>query len=139
VAERASLVDAAAFWEAFLRSLRGRVGQEASLLLSDGKKVTGKIARVQDDRVVVENGETTTDAPLDRLHADLLVGWTLGKTLAAEEGLSYVKAALFFFCEGRDDLARLYLATARELNGPADAAEKVFRGGFLRAALAAKK
>jgi len=139
VAERASVVDAAAFWEAFLKSLRGRIGQEASLLLSDGKKVTGRISRLQDDKVVVENGETTTDAPLDRLHADLLVGWTLGKTLAAEEGLTYVKAALFFFCEGRDDLARLYLATARELNGPADAAEKVFRGGFLRAALATKK
>ena len=139
VAERASVVDAAAFWEAFLKSLRGRVGQEASLLLSDGKKVTGRISRLQDDKVVVENGETTTDAPLDRLHADLLVGWTLGKTLAAEEGLTYVKTALFFFCEGRDDLARLYLATARELNGPADAAERVFRGGFLRAALAAKK
>ena len=35
--------------------------------------------------------------------------------------------------------ARLYLATAKELNGPADAAEKVFRGGFLRAAASAKK
>jgi hypothetical protein len=138
-AERASVADASAFWEAFLKALRGRVGQEASLLLADGKKVAGKISRVQDDRVVVETGEATAEAPLDRLHADLLVGWTLGKTLAAEEGLTYVKAALFFFCEGRDDLARLYLATARELNGPADAAEKVFRGGFLRAAAAAKK
>jgi hypothetical protein len=139
VAERASIVDAAAFWEAFLRALRSRVGQEASLLLSDGKKLSGKISRLLDDRVVVENGETTMEAPLDRLHPDLVVGWTLGKTLAAEDGLSYVKAALFFFCEGRDDLARLYLATARELNGPADAAEKTYRGGFLRAAVAAKK
>lgn len=139
VAERASIVDASAFWEAFLKALRGRVGQEASLLLTDGKKVTGRISRIQDDKVVIENGETATETPLDRLHADLLVGWTLGKTLAAEEGLTYVKSALFFFCEGRDDLARLYLATARELNGPTEAAEKFFRGGFLRAALAAKK
>jgi hypothetical protein len=138
-AERASVVDASAFWEAFLKAVKARVGQEASLLLSDGKRVTGKISRLLEDKIVVENGEASSDAPLDRLHADLLVGWTLGKTLAAEEGLSYVKAALFFFCEGRDDLARLYLATARELNGPADAAEKIFRGGFLRAALAAKK
>src|SRR5579862_4595211 len=138
-AERASLVDASAFWEAFLKALRARTGQEASVMLSDGRKLTGKIARVLEDRIVVESGETMTDAPLDRLHADLLVGWTLGKTLAAEEGLTYVKAALFFFCEGRDDLARLYLATARELNGPAEPAEKVYRSGFLRAAIAAKK
>jgi hypothetical protein len=138
IAERASVVDASAFWEAFLKALRSRLGHEASLLLSDGKKVFGRISRVQEDKVVVENGETT-EALLDRLHPDLIVGWTLGKTLAAEEGLTYVKAALFFFCEGRDDLARLYLSTARELNGPADAAEKMFRGGFLRAAVAAKK
>jgi len=138
-AERASLADASAFWEAFLKSLRGRVGQEASLLLVDGKRVTGKISRVLEDKVVVENGDAAAETPLEKLHADVLVGWTLGKTLAAEEGLTYVKAALFFFCEGRDDLARLYLATARELNGPADAAEKTFRAGFLRAALAAKK
>ncbi|MBV8881110.1 MAG: hypothetical protein JO332_14185, partial [Planctomycetaceae bacterium] len=138
-AERASLADASSFWEAFLKALKTRIGQEASLLLVDGKRVTGKITRVQDDRVVLENGEVSTETSLDRIHADLLVGWTLGKTLAAEEGLTYIKAALFFFCEGRDDLARLYLATAKELNGPADAAEKVFRGGFLRAAFATKK
>src|SRR5882672_2147306 len=139
LAERASVVDASSFWEAFLRALRGRTGQEASLLLVDGKRVSGKISRVQEDRVVLEPGETAAEAPFDRLHADLLVGWTIGKTLPAEEGLTYVKAALFFFCDGRDDLARLYLATARELNGPADAAEKVFRGGFLRAAAASRK
>lgn len=138
-AERASLVDAAAFWEAFLKALRGRVGQEATFLQLDGKKVGGRVARVQEDKVVIENGDASTELALERIHADQIVGWTLGKTLAAEEGLSYVKAALFFFCDGRDDLARLYLATARELNGPADAAEKVFRGGFLRAALAARK
>jgi hypothetical protein len=79
------------------------------------------------------------EAPLDRLHADLLVGWTIGKTLQAEDGVTYVKAALFFFCEGRDDLARLYLATARELNGPVAPAEKMFREGYLRAAAAVKK
>jgi hypothetical protein len=133
-AERASLVDASAFWEAFLKALRGRVGQDASLLLVDGRKVSGRIARLQDDKIVVEGGDAPAEVPLDRLHADLLVGWTLGRTLPAEDGLTYVKAALFFFCEGRDDLARVYLATAKELNGPAEAAEKVFRGGFLRAA-----
>jgi len=69
----------------------------------------------------------------------LLVGWTLGRSLPAEDPVSYVKAALFFFCDGRDDLARLYLATARELRGPADPAEKSFREGFLRAATALKK
>lgn len=138
-AERACLVDASAFWEGFLKGLRGRVGQEASLLLVDGKRMAGRIARVLDDKVVLETGDAAAEIPLEKLHADVLVGWTLGRALAAEEGLTYVKAALFFFCEGRDDLARLYLATAREMNGPADAAEKTFRAGFLRAALAARK
>ncbi|MBI3854996.1 MAG: hypothetical protein HY293_04815 [Planctomycetes bacterium] len=88
---------------------------------------------------MLETGDGTAEAPLDKLHADLLVGWTLGRSLPAEEALSYVKAALFFFCEGRDDLAKLYLATAREMNGRVDEAERVFREGFLRAAMSVKK
>lgn len=139
VAERASVADASSFWDAFLKALKARSGQDTTLLLADGRRVTGKITRILPDRVSLEAGEGTVEAPLDKLHADLLVGWTIGRGLPAEDGVSYVKAALFFFCEGRDDLARLYLATARELNGPADAAEKVFREGFLRAAAAAKK
>ena len=138
-AERASVADASSFWDAFLKTAKAKVGQEVVLLLSDGKRVSGKIARIAPDRIVVEVGDGFTDTPFDKLHADLLVGWTLGRALPAEEAVSYVKAALFFFCEGRDDLARLYLATAREMNGPADEAEKVFREGFLRAAMAIKK
>ena len=138
-AERASVADASSFWEAFLKSLRAKTGQDAVLLLADGKRLSGKIARIQADRVVVETGDGAAEAPLDKLHPDLLVGWTLGRSLPAEEAVSYVKAALFFFCEGRDDLAKLYLATARELNGRSDEAEKVFREGFLRAAMAPKK
>jgi len=138
-AERAAVADASSFWEAFLKSLRGRVGQDATLLLSDGKRIGGRISRVQDDRVTLETADAPADVPLDRLHADLLVGWTLGKTLPAEDGLSYVKAALFFFGEGRDDLARLYLATALELHGPVAPAERIFREGILRAASALKK
>lgn len=138
-AERASVADASSFWEAFLKTLKAKTGQEAALLLSDGRRVVGKVSRIQPDRVVLEQGEGTVEAAFDKLHADLLVGWTLGKSLPAEEAVSYVKAALFFFCEGRDDLAKLYLATARELKGPADPAEKCFREGFLRAAMALKK
>jgi hypothetical protein len=138
-AERALIADASSFWEGFLKALRGRNGQDVTILLADGKRVTGKISKVQPDRIVLDVGESTVDAPLDKLHADLLVGWTLGRTLPAEDPVSYVKAALFFFCEGRDDLAKLYLATARELNGPVDAAEKAFREGFLRAAMSLKK
>jgi hypothetical protein len=138
-AERASIADASSFWDAFLKALRARSGQQASLLLADGRRLTGKIANVAEDRVSVDTGDGSTDAPLDKLHADLLVGWTIGRTLAAEDGVTYVKAGLFFFCEGREDLARLYLATAHELHGPVDPAEKTFREGFLRAALAAKK
>lgn len=130
-AERASIADASSFWDAFLKTAKSRVGQETALLLADGKKLNGKIARLQADRIVFESGD---EAPLDKLHADLLVGWTLGRSLPAEEAVSYVKAALFFFGEGRDDLARLYLATAKELGGRIDEAERVFREGFLRGA-----
>jgi hypothetical protein len=130
-AERASIADASSFWEAFLKTAKSKVGQEAAVLLADGKRLSGKIARLQADRIVLESGD---EALLDKLHADLLVGWTLGRSLAAEEAVSYVKAALFFFCEGRDDLAKLYLATAKELNGRIDEAERVFREGFLRSA-----
>lgn len=138
-AERASVADASSFWDAFLKTAKAKVGQDAVVLLADGKRVSGKIARIQPDRIVFDTGDGTAEAPLDRLHADVLVGWTLGRSLPAEEAVSYVKAALFFFCEGRDDLARLYLATARELNGRSDEAEKVFREGFLRAAMSLKK
>jgi hypothetical protein len=134
-AERASIADASSFWEGFLKALRGRAGQDATILLADGKRWTGRISKVQPDRLVLDVGDATLEAPLEQLHADLLVGWTLGRTLPADDPVSYVKAALFFFCDGRDDLARLYLATARELNGPTEAAEKVFRAGFLRAAI----
>lgn len=138
-AERASIADASSFWDAFLKALRARSGQQASILLADGKRLTGKISAVAEDHVSVDAGDGSVDAPFEKLHADLLVGWTIGRTLAAEDGVTYVKAGLFFFCEGRDDLAKLYLATARELNGPVDPAEKTFREGFLRAALAAAK
>jgi hypothetical protein len=138
-AERASVADASSFWEAFLKTLKARTGQDAALLLVDGKRITGRIARIQADRVVLEHGDATVDAPFDKLHADVLVGWTVGRSLPADDAVTYVKAALFFFCEGRDDLAKVYLATARELNGPADPAEKCFREGFLRAAMAVRK
>jgi hypothetical protein len=138
-AERAAIADASSFWESFLKAARARVGQDATVLLADGRRVSGRIARVQPDRIVLDAADGAADAPLEKLHADLLVGWTLGRTLPAEDPVSYLKAALFFFCEGRDDLAKLYLATARELSGDAAAAEKVFREGFLRAATALRK
>jgi hypothetical protein len=127
--ERAALADANAFWEAFLQALRSRLNQETSFLLADGRRISGKLTGILPDRIVLEGG----DAGMNKLHADLLVGWTIGRTLPAEEAGSYLKAAMFFFCEGRDDLAKLYLATARELKAPAvDAHERVFRAGFLR-------
>jgi hypothetical protein len=138
-AERASVADASSFWEAFLRTARAKAGQDAVLLLADGRRLIGKVARIQMDRIIVETGDGAAEAPFDQLHADLLVGWTLGRSLPAEEAVTYVKAAIFFFCEGRDDLAKTYLATAKELSGRADEAERIFREGFLRAAMSIKK
>jgi hypothetical protein len=137
--ERAAVADASSFWEAFLKTLRSRVGQDASLLLADGRRLAGRIAKIQPDRIVIEAAEGSVEAPLDSLHADVLVGWTIGRALAAEDPMTYLKAAFFFFCEGRDDLAKLYLATAKELNAPTEAAEKVFREGILRSATPLRK
>ncbi len=137
--ERAAVAEAAAYWEAFQKSLQSRLGQMVSIQQLDKKRHGGKLAHLHDDRLQLDTPEGLMDIPFSTLHADILVGWTLGKTLPANEGASYVKAALFFFCEGREDLARRYLATAHELKGRADGAERIFREGLLRQAAPVKK
>lgn len=137
--ESAAVGEAFGYWTAFKNALIERRGQVVSILQLDKKRHTGKLAHIHEDWFQIETPEGLTDIPLATLHADILVGWTLGKTLPANEGASYVKAALFFFCEGREDLARRYLATAHELKGHADGAERIFREGLLRQAAAPVK
>jgi hypothetical protein len=136
--ERSAVALAASFWEAFLRQLRGRTGQEVSILLASGSRAAGKLSRVGEDRVVVEAGGASSEVLLDEIHLDQVVAWTVGKALPADDPATCVRAALFFFGEGRDDLARLYFATAREMGRADEASERVFREGFLRAAAHAR-
>ena len=132
--ERAAIVAASQFWEAFLKAARGRTGQETALLLDGGGRLSGKLISVTTDRITLEGPAGTADAPLDKVHADQVVAWTIGKTLPSDDAATCVKAALFFFCEGNDEVARLYLATALEKGADIAPAERVFRSGFLRSA-----
>lgn len=136
--ERAAVALAASFWEAFLKQLRARTGSEVALLLGSGSRASGKLARVLADRIVLESGDASSEILLDEIHLDQVVAWTVGKALAADDPATCVRAALFFFGEGRDDLAKLYFATAREMGRADEAAEQVFREGFLRAAAHAR-
>jgi len=133
--ERGAVAAASAFWDGFQRALRARVDQTLAIPLSDGTRIAGKLTPVLPDRAVLESGDVSLEARSETIHLDPVVAWTVGKTLP-EEPATYVKAALFFFCEGRDDLARLYFATAREMGLAFEPSERVFRSGFLRAASA---
>jgi hypothetical protein len=134
--ERASIADAAAFWEAFVKALRARMNQDVSMTVVGAKEVraAGKLVRLDGDRAALEGTDGTAEVIFSQIHLDQIVGWTIGKTLAADDASTCIKAAHFFFFEGRDDLARLYLATAKEMGGDIVNAERVFREGFLRAA-----
>lgn len=140
-AERAAIAQAAAFWEAFLKALRSRLNSDVSIALAGPKepRAAGRLVRLGADRAALDAGETTTEVLFEKIHLDQVVAWTIGKTLPAEEAATYVKAALFFFCDGHDELARRYLATAKELGADISGPERVFREGFLRAASTIKK
>jgi hypothetical protein len=132
--EREAIGLAAQFWEAFLKAARARTGHETSLLLDGGRRLSGKLAAVTAERLLLDGPAGAAEAPLDKVHPDQVVAWTVGRTLSADDAATYVKAALFFFCEGNDDTARLYLATALEKGADLAKPERVFRSGFLRAA-----
>jgi hypothetical protein len=132
--EREAVSRAAEFWEGFLKAARARTGQEVSILLRDATRLSGRLVAVRDDRIDLEAPPGISGVPFEKIHADQVVAWTIGKTLPAAEASTPLKAALFFFCEGNDDAARLYLATALERGAAIEAAERVIREGFLRAA-----
>ncbi len=131
--EREAVAAAAAFWDAFVKALRGRVGQDVSLMLADGKRAAGRLAKVADDRCTVG----TAEVAFDRLHDDQVAVLALGGLPAAPA--SYAAAAMHFSCQGRRDLSRVYLATAKEMGATVDALERAWRGGILRSAAAPKK
>ncbi len=140
-AERGAIVQAAAFWEAFLKTLRSKINADVTIALAGPKepRVTGKLVRLGPDRAAIDTGDATAEALFEKVHVDQVVAWTIGKSLSAEDAATYVKAAFFFFCDGHDDLARLYLATAKEMGADITEPERVFREGLLRAASRVKK
>lgn len=140
-AERGAIVQAAAFWEAFLKTLRSKVNADVTIALAGPKelRVSGKLVRLGADRAALDTGDATAEALFEKVHVDQIVAWTIGRSLPAEDAATYVKAALFFFCDGHDDLARLYLATAKEMGADITEPERVFREGLLRAASRVKK
>ncbi len=138
-AERAAVSQAALFWESYMRSLRPALGQDIWVNIADGNWVGGKLARILPDRLVQKTPEKEIETPLAQIHADQVVSAVIGRALPADAGETYVKAALFFFCDGRDDLAGFYFATAVERGTRPGPSEKVFREGFLRAAAYGRK
>ncbi len=132
--EREVVAAAAAFWDAFLKGYRARVGQDVSLRLPDDKRATGKLGRVEVDRAVIGLVEIEHDS----LHADQLILLAFD-VLPAGEPASYVKTAMYFFVLGKRDVARLYLATAKELGANIEGNERVWRAGAIRAAQVIKK
>lgn len=131
--ERSFLALGAAFRDAFVQALQDRLNQDASLLLAGGARARGRLTAVAADRVVLRTAaEDEVDLPFDQISADQVAAWTLDRRLPPEDGLTWLKAAVFFFGEGRDDLAALYLATAREKSAEIDAVERLWREGLLR-------
>ena len=132
--ERAAVELARAYWEAFRKAAAGRSGQEVVLHFPKSKPLSGRLS-FDGERATLETPEGPINVPLEQLSLDQIGAWTLGKTLAADDAASYLKAAMFYFAEGRDDLCSTYLATARAKGADITAAERVWREGFLRAAL----
>ncbi|HXX93219.1 MAG TPA: hypothetical protein VEN81_06265, partial [Planctomycetota bacterium] len=138
--ERSALAQAAAFWESFLRTVRARATQELTIIPASPKapRTIGRLSKIGPDRLAIDTGESTVEVTFDQIHLDQVVAWSIGKSLPADDPATYSKAALFFFLDGRDDLARRYLATAKELGLDIAEAERVFREGLLRASPAPK-
>ena len=135
--ETAAVEEAGQFWKAFEKALKKQVDKEASFLLLDGKRVSGKLARVETARAFFRTAEGFAIVKKSEFHPDVLVSMTIGRALPSESPQTSMRAALFFTFDGRDDLARLYFATAREDGGKIERFERVFRRGLLRAAAAA--
>ncbi len=137
--DRALAAAAASWWEAVLKGLKARAGQEAAFQTADGKWTRGKLTKILEDRLIVRIEDTDVEVPLDKLHDDQVVLLATGRGgLAEGSGETYAKAAMWFFLEGKAETSRLYLATAKELGFAADSLEKSWREGYLRAAVGGK-
>jgi hypothetical protein len=132
--DRDAAQEARAFWDGFLKAVRARSVQELAFAPASPQdlRTVGKLQRIGTDRLVLDTGEASAEIPFEKVALDQVVAWTIGKTLPLEDPGTYVKAALFFFLDGHDDLARTYLATAKEMGADIREPERVFREGLLR-------
>ena len=71
-------------------------------------------------------------AGADAAEIDCVIGKAEFQPAVQERIYLVDAAALFFFLDGRDDLARSYLATAKEMGADIREPERVFREGLLR-------
>jgi len=135
-ADRAAAAAAASFWEAVQKNLKARVNQEVTLITAEGKLIRGTLKRIQENGSALRIEPSPGDVPLESLHPDQILLFAFGRDgLPESSGNSCAAAAMWFFLEGRHDLSRLELATARELGADVDALEAAWRRGFFRAAL----
>jgi hypothetical protein len=130
--ERAAVERARAFWQAFVTAARAKAGQDVSLLLAGNKRLAGRLEGVPGDKAALRTPEGALEIPLDQVALDQVAAWAIGK---APDGPACLDAAMFFFAEGRDDLASTYLATAKEKGADVAEVERVWRDGLLRAAI----
>ena len=128
-ADRDAVKSAAAFWDAFQKSIKARLNQEVSLRTADTKVIRGTLKKVTDASLRIEN----LDVPLATLHADQLILLAIHRDALPEDaGASYGSAAMWFFLEGKHDLSRLFLATSVELGPAPESLETSWRRGFFR-------
>ena len=79
---------------------------------------------------------SATDVALDTLHPDQMLIFAFGREgLPDQAAASYVDAAMWYFLDGRHQLSRLELATAKELGAEIDALESAWKRGFFRSAV----
>ena len=130
--ERAALKAAGEFWKAVETGVKARAGAEISVKLGDGKRAAGKLSKITAD------GFTLGDQAVAfaDLHDDQLLLFAMGKGgLAEGSGESYLRAAMYFYFTGKDPLAKIELATAKELGADIERFERVWRAGLVRSAI----
>ncbi len=137
--ERAAVAAAGAFWAAFVSSVRPKLHKTVSITLRDGSRIKGTLDGISSNFLRVTSPGGDSLVMLEKIHPDTIVAWTVGEALPANAAETYLKGGLFFFCDGRDSLARLYLATVCEKGASPDAHLRVFREGYLRAAAFAQE
>ncbi len=127
--ERAALRAASEFWKAVEAGAKAHVGSETILKLGDGKREKGKLTKSGPAGVALGDRDFEWGA----LHDDQLIKFAFAKGQLVETAPeSYLKAAMFFYYAGKETLAKLELATAKELGGDIARFEKVWRAGLMR-------